>query len=85
MRLYYGMTVYPSLERSYFKSSCMYIEPEFSKIFSIRNFCEYFYPRDVLIKKCRVCCVSNYHYLYLSSDQSRFTKFSWLHTHELLA
>ena len=37
------MKLYPSLERSFLKSIYMYIEPEISKIFPIRSFCEYFY------------------------------------------
>ena len=70
MRLYYGMTVYPSLERSYSKSSFMCIKPAFYKKNLICNFCEYFYPHNVLKKKCPVWYVLNYHSLFcpINSD-----------------
>ena len=53
----------------------MYMEPEFSKIRSFRNFCKYLYPHYVLKKKCRMCHVLNYHWLkslYPLSNQFDF-------------
>ena len=82
------MILYPSLECMYFKSSCMYIEPEFSQTFLIRNFCEYLNPHNVLEKKCRLCSVLNYLRIFFMSPLSNpfwFGGFSWLHIHELLA
>ena len=41
------LTLYPSLERMYFKCSYIYIEPELPKIYSVRNFCKYLHHHYV--------------------------------------
>ena len=81
------MALYSRLERRCFQGSCMYIGPEFSKMFSNRNFFEYLYPYNVLKKQCRLCCVLKCHWvisLYLVFNQIWFTKFNWRHTYEVL-
>ena len=73
----------------------MYMEPEFPKIRSIRNFYKCVYPPYVLKKKCRMCRVLNYHWLTIIGLSPRILRLinfdfeihiglSWLYTHELL-